>query len=163
MKILKILLFFLGLFIFVLGTDAYLGVDDVIMALNEAVELDAPVILPENEGKIVILHGVPEMTAPVYDEELGLTLHTVKAMRYKESYDLVSRDDGECTVGLQVGLLSGRSLGVGRGIRLIDHVRSGHGGSLLTSGFARGLAFCEGKGAQHHHERQNQGQCLLHG
>ena len=57
MKILKILLFFLGLFIFVLGTDAYLGVDDVITALNEAVELDAPVILPENEGKIVILHG----------------------------------------------------------------------------------------------------------
>ena len=97
MRILKILLFFLGLFIFVLGTDAYLGVDDVITALNEAVELDAPVILPENEGKIVILHGVPEMTASVYDEELGLTLHTVKAMRYKESYDLVSRDDGKST------------------------------------------------------------------
>ena len=46
MKILKILLFFLGLFIFVLGTDAYLGVDDVITALNEAVELEEPVVLP---------------------------------------------------------------------------------------------------------------------
>ena len=97
MKILKTILFLLGLSIFVLGTDAYLGVDDVIMALDEAVELEAPVVLPENEGKIVILHGIPEMTAPVYDEELGLTLHTVKAMRYKESYDMVSKEDGEST------------------------------------------------------------------
>ena len=61
-------------------------------ALDTAVYLDEPVVLPENEGKLVIIHGVPEMTAPAYDEELGLTINTIKAYRYAEEYKLISSE-----------------------------------------------------------------------
>ena len=51
-------------------------------------------MLPENEGKLVIIHGKPEMTAPAYDEELGITLNTIKAYRYDEEYKQTSREKG---------------------------------------------------------------------
>jgi hypothetical protein len=63
--------------------------------LEAAVYLNEPVVLPENEGKLVILHGKPEMTAPAYDEELGLTLDTIKAYRYAEEYKQTSGEQLE--------------------------------------------------------------------
>lgn len=51
-------------------------------------------MLPENEGKLVIIHGKPEMTAPAYDEELGITLNTIKAYHYDEEYKQTSREKG---------------------------------------------------------------------
>ena len=54
--------------------------------LGSAVYLEEPVVLPENEGKMVIIHGKPEMIAPVYDEEIGVTINAFKAYRYDEEY-----------------------------------------------------------------------------
>jgi len=54
--------------------------------LGSAVYLEEPVVLPENEGKMVIIHGKPEMISPAYDEELGITLDSIKAYRYGEEY-----------------------------------------------------------------------------
>jgi len=97
MKIVRIVLLLLGLGSCMLAGKALMGVDDIGTALEEAVVLESPVVLEENEGKLVVLYGVPEMTAPAYDEEMGLTLDTIKALRYKESYERTGTEEGKTT------------------------------------------------------------------
>ena len=88
----KIILIVLGVVLLALGIKAFVELPGQTAALEAAVCLDEPVILPENEGKMVIIHGKPEMTAPAYDKELGLTLDTIKAYRYDEEYKLKSSE-----------------------------------------------------------------------
>lgn len=90
----KIILLVLGAALIALGVKAFVDLPGQKAALEAAVYLDEPVILPENEGKMVIIHGKPEMTAPAYDEELGLTLNTIKAYRYDEEYKQTSGEKG---------------------------------------------------------------------
>ena len=90
----KIILLVLGVVLLALGVKAFAELPGQKAALEGAVYLDEAVILPENEGKMVIIHGKPEMTAPAYDEELGLTLSTIKAYRYDEEYKQISREKG---------------------------------------------------------------------
>ena len=97
MKIVRIVLLLLGLGICALACKALMGVDDIGAALDDAVVLESPVVLEENEGKLVVLYGVPEMTAPAYDEELGLTLETIKALRYNEQYKRTAGTEEEKT------------------------------------------------------------------
>ena len=92
MKIGKIILLVLGVALLALGGETFMDIPAQKAALDAAVYLDEPVILPENEGKLVIIHGVPEMTAPAYDEELGLTINAIKAYRYAEEYKLISSE-----------------------------------------------------------------------
>lgn len=92
MKIGKIILLVLGIALIALSVKSLMDIPGQKATLEAAVYLDEPVILPENEGKLVIIHGVPEMTAPAYDEELGLTLNTIKAYRYAEEYKLISNE-----------------------------------------------------------------------
>ena len=92
MKIGKIILIVLGVALLALGVKGLMDIPGQQAMLNAAVYLDEPVVLPENEGKLVIIHGKPEMTAPAYDEELGLTLNTIKAYRYEEEYKLKSSE-----------------------------------------------------------------------
>jgi len=82
----KIILLVLGVALIALGVKGLLDIPGQKALLENAVYLDEPTVLPENEGKLVIIHGKPEMTAPVYDEELRLTLNTIKAYRYREVY-----------------------------------------------------------------------------
>ena len=88
----KIILIVLGVALIALGVKGLMDIPGQQAALGAAVYLDEPVVLPENEGKLVIIHGKPEMTAPAYDEELGLTLNTIKAYRYVEEYKLISSE-----------------------------------------------------------------------
>ena len=90
----KILLIVLGAALIALGGKALMDIPEQKAILENAVYLDEPVVLPENEGKLVIIHGKPEMTAPAYDEELGLTLNTIKAYRYDEEYKQTSSEKG---------------------------------------------------------------------
>ena len=92
MKIGKLILIVLGVALIALGVKGLMDIPGQQAALDAAVYLDDPVVLQENEGKLVIIHGVPEMTAPAYDEELGLTINTIKAYRYAEEYKLVSSE-----------------------------------------------------------------------
>ena len=92
MKIGKIILLVLGVALIALGVKTFMDIPAQKAALDAAVYLDEPVILPENEGKLVIIHGVPELTAPAYDEELGLTINAIKAYRYAEEYKLISSE-----------------------------------------------------------------------
>ena len=92
MKIGKIILIVLGVALLALGVKGLMDIPGQQAMLNAAVYLDEPVVLPENEGKLVIIHGKPEMTAPAYDEELGLTLNAIKAYRYDEEYKLKSSE-----------------------------------------------------------------------
>ena len=92
MKIGKIILIVLGVALLALGVKGLMDIPGQQAMLNAAVYLEEPVVLPENEGKLVIIHGKPEMTAPAYDEELGLTLNTIKAYRYDEEYKLKSSE-----------------------------------------------------------------------
>lgn len=85
-KLLRILLLALGALIIVLSVRGLVSLPASGGALEGAVYLEEAVVLPENEGKMVIIHGKVETTAPACDEELGLTLQTVKAYRYDEEY-----------------------------------------------------------------------------
>lgn len=95
----KIILLVLGVVLIALGIKAFVDLPGQNAALEAAVYLDEPVVIPENEGKMVIIHGKPEMTAPAYDEELGLTLNTIKAYRYAEEYKLTSSEQLEYKYG----------------------------------------------------------------
>ena len=88
----KIILIVLGVALIALGVKTFMDIPSQKAALDAAVYLDEPAVLPENEGKLVIIHGVPEMTAPAYDEELGLTINAIKAYRYAEEYKLISSE-----------------------------------------------------------------------
>ncbi|MBR6571262.1 MAG: hypothetical protein IKK75_12500 [Clostridia bacterium] len=92
MKLGKVVLLALGIALLALGVKRLMDIPGQQAMLNDAVYLDEAVILPENEGKLVIIHGKPEMTVPAYDEELGLTLNTIKAYRYDEEYKLKSSE-----------------------------------------------------------------------
>ena len=91
----KIILIVLGAALIALGVKALVELPGQKAVLEAAVYLDEPAVLPENEGKMVIIHGKPEMIAPAYDEELGLTLNTIKAYRYAEEYKLTSSEQLE--------------------------------------------------------------------
>ena len=95
----KIILLVLGIALIALGIKNFADLPGQSDALETAVYLDEAVILPENEGKMVIIHGKPEMTAPAYDEELGLSLDTIKAYRYAEEYKLTSSEKLEYKYG----------------------------------------------------------------
>ena len=95
----KIVLLVLGIALIALGVKNFVELPGQKAALEAAVYLDEAVILPENEGKMVIIHGKPEMTAPAYDEELGLSLDTIKAYRYAEEYKLTSSEKLEYKYG----------------------------------------------------------------
>ena len=88
----KIILLVLGVALIALGIKNFADIPGQSDVLETAVWLDEAVILPENEGKMVIIHGKPEMNAPAYDKELGLTLDTIKAYRYAEEYKLTSSE-----------------------------------------------------------------------
>ena len=95
----KIILLVLGIALIALGIKNFADLPGQSDMLEAAVYLDEAVILPENEGKMVIIHGKPEMTAPAYDEELGLTLDTIKAYRYAEEYKLTNSEQLEYKYG----------------------------------------------------------------
>ena len=95
----KIILIVLGAALIALGVKALVELPGQKAVLEAAVFLDEPAVLPENEGKMVIIHGKPEMIAPAYDEELGLTLNTIKAYRYAEEYKLTSSEQLEYKYG----------------------------------------------------------------
>ncbi len=111
----KIILIVLGAALIALGVKALVELPGQKAVLEAAVYLDEPAVLPENEGKMVIIHGKPEMIAPAYDEELGLTINTIKAYRYAEEYKQTSSENLEYKYGWvskgQKGICGKASLG----------------------------------------------------
>ena len=95
MKIGRILLIVLSIALIALSVKGLMDIPGQQTILESAVYLDEPTVLPENEGKLVIIHGVPEMIAPAYDAELKLTIDSIKAYRYKETYKQTSSTDEE--------------------------------------------------------------------
>ena len=93
MKIGRIILTVLGIALLALGIKGLMDIPGQQAILDAAVYLDEPVVLPENEGKLVIIHGVPEMTAPIDDKGIGLTVNAIKAIRYAEEYRMVSKEE----------------------------------------------------------------------
>lgn len=91
----KIILIVIGVALIALSIKGLMDIPGQQAALDAAVYLDEPVVLPENEGMLVIIHGSPEMIAPVYDAELKLTIDSIKAYRYKETYKQTSKTDDE--------------------------------------------------------------------
>ena len=91
----KIVLLVLGVALIALSAKALMEVPGQQAALESAVYLDEAVVLPENEGKLVIIHGTPEMIAPAYDAELKITINSIKAYRYKETYKQTGYTDEE--------------------------------------------------------------------
>ena len=91
----KILLIVIGVALIALGVKGLMDIPGQQAALEAAVCLDEPVVLPENEGRLVIIHGLPEMISPAYDEELKLTINSIKAYRYRETYKQTGYTDEE--------------------------------------------------------------------
>ncbi len=91
----------LGIALVALSVKSFIGIPGSTAVFEDAVYLEEPVVLPENEGKFVVIHGDAVMTAPAYDEELGLTIQTVKAYRYAEEYKEISVEEGVHTFDWQ--------------------------------------------------------------
>nr|MBR4279443.1 hypothetical protein [Clostridia bacterium] len=91
----KIILIVLGVALIALSVKGLMGIPGQQAALESAVYLDEPKVLPENEDKLVIIHGTPEMIAPAYDAELKITINSIKAYRYKETYKQTGYTDEE--------------------------------------------------------------------
>lgn len=91
----KIILIVIGAALIALSIKGLMDIPGQQAALDAAVYLDEPVVLPENEGMLVIIHGSPEMIAPAYDAELKLTIDSIKAYRYKETYKQTGYTDEE--------------------------------------------------------------------
>ena len=51
--------------------------------MQEAIYVGSDKPLPENEGKIVIVNGALKLVKPAYDEELGITINTIKTSKYE--------------------------------------------------------------------------------
>jgi hypothetical protein len=81
----RIILIALGAVIIWLSVRGLMDAPEYKEVLGSAVYLEEPVVLPENEGKMVIIHGKPEMISPAYDEELGITLDT----KIKKTWEIV--------------------------------------------------------------------------
>ena len=73
------------LFLF-LGIQSLLRYPESAQYLDTAISLDQAVVLPENEGKLVLIHGTVSMTAPVHDEKYAVTLYAPAVLRYDEVY-----------------------------------------------------------------------------
>ena len=54
-------------------------------ALKDAVYVGEDAITPENDGKIVIVCGAFELTEPAYDDELGLSIDSIRISRAKQT------------------------------------------------------------------------------
>jgi len=91
----KIILIVIGVALIALSIKGLMDIPGQQAALDAAVYLDEPVVLPENEGMLVIIHGTPEMIAPAYDAELKITINSIKAYRYKETYKQTGYTDEE--------------------------------------------------------------------
>lgn len=88
-KIAGVLLIIIGLF-FSVSSLKMIFVDTPKMksALKDAVYVGQDTINEANDGKIVIVCGPFELTTPSYDEELGLTIDSIRTSRSKQTMKL---------------------------------------------------------------------------
>ncbi len=88
-KIAGVLLLVIGLF-FAVSSLKMIFVDTPKMksALKDAVYVGQDTINEANDGKIVIVCGPFELTTPSYDEELGLTIDSIRTSRSKQTMKL---------------------------------------------------------------------------
>ncbi len=87
MKKSKIILLVAGVLLLALGVCLFAFAPAQNTYLKSAVFLKEPVVLPENNGKLVVLRGTVETAEAAYDATYGLTLDTPLAIRYDESYN----------------------------------------------------------------------------
>ena len=88
-KIAGVLLLVIGLF-FAVSSLKMIFVDTPKMksALKDAVYVGQGAINDANDGKIVIVCGPFDLTTPSYDEELGLTIDSIRTSRSKQTMKL---------------------------------------------------------------------------
>ena len=88
-KIAGVLLLVIGLF-FAVSSLKMIFVDTPKMksALKDAVYVGQGAINDANDGKIVIVCGPFELTTPSYDDELGLTIDSIRTSRSKQTMKL---------------------------------------------------------------------------
>ena len=88
-KIAGVLLLVIGLF-FAVSSLKMIFVDTPKMksALKDAVYVGQDAINDANDGKIVIVCGPFELTTPSYDDELGLTIDSIRTSRSKQTMKL---------------------------------------------------------------------------
>ena len=88
-KITGVLLLVIGLF-FAVSSLKMIFVDTPKMksALKDAVYVGQDTLNEANDGKIVIVCGPFELTTPSYDDELGLTIDSIRTSRSKQTMKL---------------------------------------------------------------------------
>lgn len=86
-KIIGVVLVLLGIGTGALVWKMHTDMPEAQERLAAAAFLSEPVVLPENEGRLVVCSGVLEMTAPAVDGELNVTLPSPKAERMTERYE----------------------------------------------------------------------------
>ena len=94
-KIVGIILIVCALFTAFLGIKAAGNASGNQKIIKDAVYVADGKVLPENEGKVVIVNGTLEAPLPFVDEETGIVLDSIVAYRHVEKARVVLGSDGK--------------------------------------------------------------------
>lgn len=111
MKIRHIVCLAIGAFVMFLAIKATVQSDGGLKLIDEAVYLESPVVLPENEGKKIIISGKVKLTKAAYDNELDIVLYTPVAERVYESRRKNSEGEYEWSTKERKTFFGGAALG----------------------------------------------------
>lgn len=93
-KVKGIVLIAVGALVLAAGVSGYLSSPETVGQLESAVYLEGGTLLPENEGKLVVVSGKLEGALPLVDSVTGVQLPSLRAQRIVEVYDM-ERTKGE--------------------------------------------------------------------
>ena len=93
-KVKGIVLIAVGALVLAAGVSGYLSSPETVGQLESAVYLEGGTLLPENEGKLVVVSGKLEGELPLVDSVTGVQLPCLRAQRIVEVYDM-ERTKGE--------------------------------------------------------------------
>jgi hypothetical protein len=79
--------------------------------INDAVYVADGKVLPENEGKVVVVNGTLEAPLPFVDEETGIELNSIVAYRHVEKARVVLGNDGKADTWSWDSTISENDLG----------------------------------------------------
>ena len=101
----------------ILVASQVVEIDSDGMTWADAIYVKDAKILPENEGKLVVISGYPEILEAVIDENIGVSFPSPKVYRSVEAltYNSTFKDwtvkavnEGQSKDGLETGTLTGR-------------------------------------------------------
>ncbi len=92
LPVFAIVIFSLALLLFILSVVSLWLTQPIVTMIRSAVVLEEPVLKPENEGKVILLHGKIEARTPVEEPVFGLTFDSPVVFMWEAAYAFDKND-----------------------------------------------------------------------